>query len=68
MSQGAPPENKYDWRYKDYRRETIYLPLLITTGVSKVKIAVDKIPNPSVYFPPNFSDRIPPGMCVITWN
>lgn len=28
-----------------------------------VKIAVDKIPNPNVYFPPNFSDKIPPGTC-----
>jgi hypothetical protein len=25
-----------------------------------VKIAVDKIPRPRVYFPPNFSDKIPP--------
>lgn len=46
----------------------LYLPQLITSGVIKVKMAVDKIPNPSVYLPPNFSDRIPPGMWVITWK
>lgn len=39
---------------------------MITAGVIKVKIAVDKIPRPSVYFPPNFSDKRPPGTCVIT--
>lgn len=44
----------------------IYSPQFITTGVIRVKIAVDRIPKPSVYFPPNFSDKMPPGMCVIT--
>lgn len=38
----------------------------MTTGVMRVKIADDNIPNPRVYFPPNFSDKMPPGMWVMT--
>ncbi len=40
-------------------------PRLAAHGVVSVNIAVDKIPNPSVYFPPNFCATRPPGMCVI---
>jgi hypothetical protein len=37
-------------------------PALIVNGVMRVKIAVDKIPSERVYFPPNFSAKIPPGI------
>lgn len=43
----------------------VHIPNSMTAGVIKVKIAVDKIPSPSVYFPPYFVDKIPPGMCVM---
>lgn len=42
-------------------------PLVTTIGVNNVKTAVDKIPSPKEYFPPNFSAIIPPGMWVITY-
>jgi hypothetical protein len=40
----------------------IFLPYLIVIGVKRVKIAVDKMPMDSVYFPPYFADKIAPGM------
>ena len=33
-------------------------------GVSKVKIAVINVPTPNSHFPPYFSAKIPPGICV----
>lgn len=68
MSQGAPPEKQLrvvKITVKKQKKLT-RLPHLITTGVMIVKIAVERMPKPSVYFPPNFSDKSPPGMCVIT--
>lgn len=41
---------------------TNFQPVLITRGVSNVKQAVDKTPRQRVYFPPNLSASIPPGM------
>lgn len=43
-------------------------PQLITIGVSKVKIAVDKIPKLSVYLPPYLAERTPPGTWVTAWR
>lgn len=35
-------------------------------GVRRVKMAVDRMPNPRVCLPPNFCARSPPGMCIMT--
>lgn len=40
--------------------------VLTTIGVSSVKTAVPRMPRPKVCFPPNFSAKIPPGICVTT--
>lgn len=45
---------------------SFYSPTSITKGVIKVKRAVNNIPMPNTYFPPNFSAIIPPGICVTT--
>lgn len=39
-----------------------FIPYLMVIGVSKVKIAVDKIPIDNVYFPPYFAANIAPGI------
>jgi hypothetical protein len=67
MSHGAPPEKQFsEERHKDnsrrMKKKLARLPHLITTGVMIVNMAVDRIPKLSVYLPPNFSDKIPPGM------
>lgn len=39
-------------------------PCLAASGVSRVRMAVDKIPRPRVCLPPNFCAKRPPGTCV----
>lgn len=42
-------------------------PALAATGVSKVRMAVTKTPIPNSHFPPYFSAKYPPGICVMTY-
>jgi hypothetical protein len=59
INQGAPPDNfKHRWRL---HKKCIVSPHSIVIGVMSVKIAVDKMPKLSVYFPPNIDDKTPPG-------
>jgi len=39
-------------------------PVLAATGVSSVKTAVDRIPRPNKFLPPNLRAKHPPGSCV----
>lgn len=40
------------------------IPALADSGVSSVNRAVDRMPSPNRFLPPNFRARKPPGSCV----
>lgn len=61
ISQGAPPDNVYDLFTCQVISYDYASPHFIVIGVISVKIAVDKIPKLSVYFPPYLADSTPPG-------